>query len=118
MTITEIIALAKQGYKPNDIKELINLSKEAEPETDPQDENVDIVDKNVDKSEDEEKTDNPFLEELEKQKKELEEVSKQLKETQEKLKQAQLNNTKKDNSGKIDEKSNQEKLNELFRDFM
>lgn len=117
MTITEIIALAKQGYKPNDIKELINLSKETEPDTEPQEDNVDNVDKIVDNSDDE-KPDNPFLEELEKQKKELEEVSKQLKETQEKLKQAQINNAKKDNSGKLDEKSNQEKLNELFRDFM
>lgn len=47
MTIADIIALAKNGYKPGDIKELIELSKEApadlepneptpEPETDPE----------------------------------------------------------------------------------
>ena len=49
MTIADIIALAKSGYKPGDIKELIELSKEApadpqaepneptpEPKTDPE----------------------------------------------------------------------------------
>ena len=32
MTLTDIIALAKQGYKPGDIKELIEIAKTAEPE--------------------------------------------------------------------------------------
>ena len=32
MNLTDIITLAKQGYKPGDIKELIELSKAAEPE--------------------------------------------------------------------------------------
>lgn len=32
MKLDDIIALAKQGYKPADIKELIELSKEPEPE--------------------------------------------------------------------------------------
>lgn len=34
MKLTDIIELAKQGYKPNDIKELISLS-ESEPEPTP-----------------------------------------------------------------------------------
>ena len=29
LNLTDIVALAKQGYKPNDIKELIELTKEA-----------------------------------------------------------------------------------------
>ena len=32
MTLTDIIALAKQGYKPGDIKELIEIAKTAEHE--------------------------------------------------------------------------------------
>lgn len=36
MTIADIIALAKQGYKPGDIRDLIELSKTApEPEPEP-----------------------------------------------------------------------------------
>lgn len=38
MTLSDIIALAKQGYKPNDIKELIALG-ENEPEAKPEPEN-------------------------------------------------------------------------------
>lgn len=33
MNLTDIISLAKQGYKPDDIKELIALSKEDEKES-------------------------------------------------------------------------------------
>lgn len=37
MNLTDIITLAKQGYKPGDIKELIELSKaEPEPKKDPE----------------------------------------------------------------------------------
>ena len=37
MTIADIIALAKQGYKPGDIKELIELAKTVpEPESEPE----------------------------------------------------------------------------------
>lgn len=35
MTLTDIITLAKQGYKPGDIKEIIELSKAAEPDPEP-----------------------------------------------------------------------------------
>lgn len=35
MTIADIIALAKNGYKPGDIKELIELSKEAPADPEP-----------------------------------------------------------------------------------
>lgn len=33
MNLIDILELAKQGYKPNDIKELIELSKESEQES-------------------------------------------------------------------------------------
>ena len=36
MNLKDIIELAKQGYKPNDIKELIALSQEPEPEQEPE----------------------------------------------------------------------------------
>jgi hypothetical protein len=36
MTIADIIALAKQGFKPGDIKEIIELSKTAPKDTEPE----------------------------------------------------------------------------------
>lgn len=36
MNLTDIITLAKQGYKPGDIRELIELSKVSEPEPQPE----------------------------------------------------------------------------------
>lgn len=32
LTITDIVTLASQGYKPSDVKELINMSKEGQPQ--------------------------------------------------------------------------------------
>ena len=74
MKLEDIIALAKQGYKPNDIKELIELSKD------------------------------------EKQK-EIDELRNQIKKLQEE-------NARKDNSDNDDLKSDDEKLVDLFRDFI
>ena len=46
MKLDDIIALAKQGYKVNDIKELIALSKD-DPKDDPKDEQSFKVNANV-----------------------------------------------------------------------
>ena len=78
MKLDDIIALAKQGYKPGDIKELIELSK-GEPEDE--------------------------------KKKEIDELKEQIKKLQEE-------NARKDNSDNDDLKSDDEKLVDLFRDFI
>ena len=78
MKLDDIIALAKQGYKPNDIKELIELSKD-----EPKDE----------------------------KQKEIDELKDQIKKLQEE-------NARKDNSDNDDIKSDDEKLVDLFRDFI
>ena len=36
MKLTDIIELAKQGYKPSDIRELLKIETETEPQTDPE----------------------------------------------------------------------------------
>jgi len=44
MKLEDIIALAKQGYKPNDIKELIEMASTSEPEAEVTDTPADNVD--------------------------------------------------------------------------
>ena len=102
MKLDDIIALAKQGYKPSDVKELIELSKD-EPEDEPVDE---LEDETEDEPEDE-LEDEP---EDEKQK-EIDELKEQIKKLQEE-------NARKDNSNNNYLKSDDEKLVDLFRDFI
>ena len=98
MKLDDIIALAKQGYKPSDVKELIELSKD-EPEYEPEDEQEDeLEDEPEDELEDEKQ-------------KEIDELKEQIKKLQEK-------NARKDNSDNGDLKSDDEKLVDLFRDFI
>ena len=94
MKLDDIIALAKQGYKPNDIKELIELSKD-EPKDEPKD-------GPKDKPKDEPK----------------DEKQKEIDELKEQIKKMQEENARKDNSDNDDLRSDDEKLVDLFRDFI
>ena len=98
MKLEDIIALAKQGYKPNDIKELIELSK-GEPNEEPND-----CPKNEPKDE---PKDEPNYEK-----------QKEIGELKEQIKKLQEENVRKDNSNNDDLKSDDEKLVDLFRDFI
>lgn len=72
MTIADIIALAKQGYKPGDIRDLIELSKtvpEPAPEPDPEPEPA---------PEDEKKPEPDYAAEIEKLKQENEKIKNDL----------------------------------------
>ena len=90
MKLDDIIALAKQGYKPSDVKELIELSK-GEPEEEPKDE--------------------PEEEPKDEKQKEIDELKEQIKKLQEE-------NSRRDNSDNDGLKSDDEKLVDLFRDFI
>ena len=61
MSLKDIIELAKQGYKPSDIKELIALSQESEQDTE-QEPEQEPEDKHEDKQEDKDR----IIEELRK----------------------------------------------------
>ena len=100
MKLDDIIALAKQGYKPSDVKELIELSKD-EPEYEPEDKP---------EYEPEDEPEDELEDENEKQK-EIDELKGQIKKLQEE-------NARKDNSDNEDLKSDDEKLVDLFRDFI
>lgn len=111
MTITDIIALAKQGYKPSDIKELISMTQ-AEP-------SVEQVDEpSV------EQADEPKTEEIEEVVEEVEvtdpqpsidEMKLQIQQLKEDLKKAQQVNVSQTTT---QTSSNEDDLKELFRDFM
>ena len=104
MKLDDIIALAKQGYKPSDVKELIELSKD-EPEYEPEDEQEDeLEDEPEDELEDE-------LEDENEKQKEIDELKGQIKKLQEE-------NARRDNSDNDNLKSDDEKLVDLFRDFI
>mgnify|MGYP002866425605 CR=1 FL=1 len=112
MNLADIIALAKQGYKPSDIKELVALEAEAsnagQPEVSPQ--------PGEETSNDEQIEANPQPEELhykelyEKQQKEIEQI-------REELKTAQAANVNR-NIADENEKNVEELLADAFREYM
>lgn len=116
MNISDIIALAKQGYKPSDIRDLISIANESEkqPITEPEEkpiDNVDNVDNSVDNSEELEK----LKADIEKQKEELAKAQKDLNDTRDALQIAQKANASRDVSENIDDTNT---LENIFRDFM
>ena len=113
MTITDIIALAKQGYKPSDIKELISMTEadrdslrssvntsEAVDTTETKIEEVEAVVEEVEVADPQ-----PSIDEMKLQ-------IQQLKEDLKKAQQVNVSQTTTQTS------SNEDDLKELFRDFM
>ena len=113
MTITDIIALAKQGYKPSDIKELISMTEadrdslrssvntsEAVDTTETKTEEVEAVVEEVEVADPQ-----PSIDEMKLQ-------IQQLKEDLKKAQQVNVSQTTTQTS------SNEDDLKELFRDFM
>lgn len=105
MKLDDIIALAKQGYKPADIKELIEISKEEPKEEEDQKEELQEP-----------------KEELQEPKEEIQEpkdidYKKLYEESQQALKDAQKKNIKKDASSS-EEKTDSEILEDFARSFM
>lgn len=98
MKFEDILALAKQGYKPADIKELLALEPKKE-ET---------------KEESKEET----KEESKEETKEEPDYKKLYEESQEALKKAQQKNLHQDASGKEDEKTDSEILMDFAKSFM
>ena len=113
MTITDIIAVAKQGYKPSDIKELISMTEadrdslrssvntsEAVDTTETKTEEVEAVVEEVEVADPQ-----PSIDEMKLQ-------IQQLKEDLKKAQQVNVSQTTTQTS------SNEDDLKELFRDFM
>lgn len=114
MNFTDIIQLAKQGYKPNDIKELIALSTPIdEPAPEPATE-VQEVQATEDKKEAEPPTDNS-----DDYKKIIEEMTEKLRATEEKLNKLQHENVRRNIADTPEDKrSDVDVFNDAMRNFM
>lgn len=122
LNITDIVALAKQGYKPNDIKELIELTKEA-PEEKSEDQKTqpkpDEPEKpSEDKPKEEEKKDGAASDDQLDYKEEVEKLKAQLQETENKLSKLQKENTKRRADNDDDQKSDAEAFADVMKSFM
>lgn len=121
LNLTDIVALAKQGYKPNDIKELIELTKEA-PEGKPEEQEKQPEPEeprkpSEDKPKEEEKKDgNASADQLD-YKEEVEKLKAQLQETENKLSKLQKENTRR-NADTDDKKSDAEAFADVMKSFM
>ena len=130
MTIGELIELAKAGYKPSDVKEILKEAKELEAATEKPAENLPKgeAQPEQEKAEPEQKPKaepdpeaKPFEhnEEFEKLNSELEDLKKQLAEKESMIKKIQKDNSSKEVSNpQAKQKTEQETLNDIVRDFM
>lgn len=92
MNLTDVIALAKAGYKPADIKELVSLA-EPEQKDDSKDDSKDEPKEDSKEDPKEDSKDEP------KDNKEIEDLKKEISDLKQALKTAQEANVKKDASG-------------------
>lgn len=121
LNLTDIVALAKQGYKPNDIKELIELTKEA-PEGKPEDQEKQPIPEDAekpseDKPKEEEKKDGGASPDQLDYKEEVEKLKAQLQETENKLSKLQKENVRR-NADTGDKKPDAEAFADVMRSFM
>lgn len=108
LNITDIIALAKQGYKPSDIKELLELGQATEPVPD---ETIQAETPDEKETIPEDKAE-PVKEDPEK---DAEALRAEIISLNDKIKELQKQNTKQDISGEV--KSDMEKFEELVKNF-
>ena len=121
LNLTDIVALAKQGYKPNDIKELIELTKEApegkteDQEKQPKPEEPEKP--SEDKPKEEEKKDGGASPDQLDYKEEVEKLKAQLQEKEDKLAKLQKENVRR-NADTGDKKPDAEAFADVMRSFM
>ena len=115
LKLDDIVALAKQGYKPSDVKELIELSKEAEPAEQEMDSTKNTV-AEIPKEPD--NLDKPIKsEEAEKDSDKVVDYKEKVEELEAKLSALQLANTKQ-NIADTDVPSDSEVFADLMKSFM
>lgn len=114
MKFSDILALAKQGYKPSDIKELISLTEDTQ--TSGTEEPAETAPKEVTQPEPAKVIDTPAPTAIGESDK-IKELEAQLAQVRKDLEKAQKNNTKHDNSGEPPP-DRQQVLNDIVRGFM
>ena len=122
LSLPDIVALAKQGYKPNDIKELIELTKEApegkseEQEKQPKPEETEKPAENK-PTEDNQKGGEASTDQLD-YKEEVEKLKAQLQETENKLSKLQKENVRRNADTDENKKSDAEAFADVMKSFM
>lgn len=116
LNLTDIVALAKQGYKPNDIKELIELTKEAPAETEVQP-TTEEAPAEIKPTEDNQKDGEASNDQLD-YKEEVEKLKAQLQETENKLTKLQKENTRRNADTDENKKSDAEAFADVMKQFM
>lgn len=115
MKFDDIIALAKAGYKPNEVKELLAMATEPEPTLEPDQEPTQEHEPEQPKEEKSEEVQTTIDTDY---KKLYEESQKALDKANESLKKAQAMNNRKDVSNDGNKKSDAEIVNDWARSFM
>lgn len=114
MNLSDLIALAKQGYKPSDIKELIALGKDAQ--TTGGEKPAETAPKEVTQPEPEKPVEKPAPAETGETEK-IKELEAQLSQVRKDLEKAQQNNIMRNNSG-APAPDPQKTFDDLVRSFM
>lgn len=119
MTFSDIMALAKNGYKPGDIKELMALRPDMEQseQSEADESNQEQPEQNGADESEQKQTEQSGATEMEALKNQIAELTKKLNDTQSQLKQAQKANTQ-TNVKKESGQSDTERLNDWARSFM
>ena len=118
LNLTDIVALAKQGYKPNDIKELIELTKEAPAEAEPEQQPITEEAKAEDKSDEVIQKDDAASSAQLDYKEEVEKLKAQLQETENKLSKLQKENVRRNADTDDNKKSDAEAFADVMKSFM
>lgn len=118
LNLTDIVALAKQGYKPNDIKELIELTKEAPAQTETEVQPTTEEAPAEDKPKEEEKKDGEASTDQLDYKEEVEKLKAQLQETENKLSKLQKENVRRNADTDENKKSDAEAFADVMKSFM
>ena len=111
-SIKDIVEFAKAGWKPSDVKEILEAASKVEEK--PMEEPAVITPKE-DVQPEQEKTEEPKQEDASKDK-ELAELKNELAKAQNELKTVQEQNTKKDLQGTV--QTTEDRLNDIARSFM
>lgn len=119
LNLTDIVALAKQGYKPNDIKELIELTKEAPAENKAEEvqPTLEAEAPAEDQPSEEKKEGTASIDQLD-YKEEVEKLKAQLQETENKLSKLQKENTRRNADTDENKKSDAEAFADVMKSFM
>lgn len=121
LKLDDIVALAKQGYKPSDVKELIELSKDSSepeptptPDPEPTGEDAGKDPKGIEEKKEEPTPDDTKIVDY---KEKLSELEAKLKASEEKLSKLQEENTKKKIADN-DTPTSEDVFNDAMRNFM